>query len=79
MERTPYVRAVASVTSVQPDLLLSHRCHWNAKVCTPPLHVPVVALISSPTLAVPEIVGVAVFVGSFFDETAPVELEFVDD
>src|SRR5688572_20640643 len=43
---------------------MSHRCHWKANEVGAPLHVPSSAVSSSPTRAVPEIVGRDVFRGA---------------
>src|SRR5262249_51916657 len=53
----------------------SQRCHWNANERAPPVHVPGDAVSSSPTCAVPVMLGFAVFTGSFRDETRSVGFE----
>ena len=45
----------------------------------PPDHVPFDALSSSPTFAVPEIVGLAVFTGAERDDTTAVGAELAVD
>src|SRR2546428_13290154 len=59
MPRTPYVLPVAPATSVQFAPAVSQRCHWYANVRTPPVHVPLAAVSSSPGCSMPEIDGLS--------------------
>jgi hypothetical protein len=61
--RTPYVFAVAPSTSLQA-VAVEHRCHWYEYESTPPDQVPVDAVNSSPTTALPLTLGLAVFCGT---------------
>src|SRR5262249_39099058 len=77
--RTPDVFPVAPETSVQPVPPGRQRCHWKANDLTPPVHVPGSAVSSSPTCAVPEMLGFAVFTGSAFDEIISVVFDSAVD
>src|ERR1700745_284628 len=54
---TPYVVPVAPTTSVHTTESMLHRCHWYANDVGLPLHEPGDARSSSPTRAVPGVVG----------------------
>src|SRR5579864_8028206 len=66
---TPYVVPVAPTTSVHTTESMLHRCHWYANDVGLPLHVPGDARSSSPTRAVPAMVGADVFFGAGVDVT----------
>src|SRR6266508_847397 len=70
--RMPYVLPVAPATSPQLAPFVSQRCHWYANRFGAPAHVPLSAVSSSPTRAVPEMVGRAVFFGPELEETTAV-------
>src|SRR5262249_7702061 len=76
--RTPYELPVAPTTSPQPSPVTSQRRHWKANERAPPVHVPREAVSSSPTTALPVIVGRPAFVGATFAEMTPVVWEFAE-
>jgi len=76
--RTPYVVPVAPTTSVQTTASMLQRCHWYPNDVGLPLQEPGEARSSSPTRAVPVMVGADVFFGAAVDVTGATVLVCAD-